>query len=119
MGGLRRVMPLTALVFSVGALSLGGIPILAGFWSKDEVLAAVHDNRMPVFIALALVTAFMSALYMARAMFVPFFGRLREGLEHTHEAPWSMAGPISTPGSRPLPTLSALVFSISAATKAS
>ena len=41
LGGLRRVMPLTALVFSIGALSLGGVPILAGFWSKDEMLAAV------------------------------------------------------------------------------
>ncbi len=94
MGGLRRVMPLTALVFSVGALSLGGIPILAGFWSKDEVLAAVYHHRMAVFIALALVTAFLSALYMARAMFVPFFGSLRRELENTHDAPWTMAAPM-------------------------
>jgi NADH-quinone oxidoreductase subunit L len=94
MGGLRRVMPLTALVFSIGALSLGGIPVLAGFWSKDEILAAVEEGRNPAFIVLALVTAFMSALYMARAMFVPFFGRLRRELQHVHDAPWPMAVPM-------------------------
>ncbi len=95
MGGLRRVMPLTALVFSIGALSLGGIPILAGFWSKDEVLAAVEEGRNPAFIALALVTAFMSALYMARVMFLPFFGRLGRELRDTHDAPWLMAAPMA------------------------
>ena len=94
MGGLKRVMPLTALVFSLGALSLGGIPILAGFWSKDEILAAVNDHRNVAFIFFAVVTAFLSALYMARAVFVPFFGRLRQELEHVHDAPWQMAGPM-------------------------
>ena len=93
LGGLRRVMPLTALVFSVGALSLGGIPILAGFWSKDEVLAAVKDNRNAAFIVFALITALLSAMYMARAMFVTFFGRLRPEFERVHEAPRRMTGP--------------------------
>jgi len=91
MGGLRKVMPLTALLFSIGALSLGGIPILSGFWSKDEILLAVNDHLHPVFIVLTLLTAFMSALYMARAMFVPFFGELRREHEHIHEAPPTMA----------------------------
>ena len=94
MGGLRRVMPLTALVFSLGALSLGGIPILAGFWSKDEILIAVNGNRTPVFIVLALVTALLSALYMARAMLVPFFGVLRREHQGVHDAPWTMAWPM-------------------------
>ncbi len=95
LGGLRRVMPLTALVFALGALSLGGIPILAGFWSKDEILAAVNDNRNAAFIVFALITALLSALYMARATFVTFFGRLGEGLEHVHDAPWPMAVPMA------------------------
>ncbi|PKB78632.1 MAG: NADH-quinone oxidoreductase subunit L [SAR202 cluster bacterium Io17-Chloro-G9] len=94
MGGLVKVMPITAIVFSVGALSLGGIPILAGFWSKDEILTAVSQNRNPAFIVLALLVAFMSAFYMARAMFVVFFGDLRQGLEHAHESPWVMAAPM-------------------------
>ena len=95
LGGLRRVMPLTALVFSVGALSLGGIPILAGFWSKDEILSAVSDNRNPAFIVLALITALLSAWYMGRAMFITFFGRLRDEMAHVHDAPFSMALPLS------------------------
>ena len=95
MGGLRRVMPLTAVVFSIGALSLGGIPILSGFWSKDEILLAVSQHRNIVFLLLTLFTAFLSALYMARAMFVPFFGPLRPELEHVHDAPPSMAVPMT------------------------
>ena len=94
MGGLRRVMPLTALVFSVGALSLGGIPILAGFWSKDEVLAAVNDHRNAAFIIFALITALLSALYLARAMFVAFFGQPSQGNDNVHDAPWQMAWPM-------------------------
>ncbi len=91
MGGLRRVMPLTALLFSIGALSLGGVPILSVFLSKDEILIEVNDHLPPVFIILTLVTAFLSALYMARAMFVVFFGPLRPEHEHVHDAPPSMA----------------------------
>ena len=91
MGGLRKVMPLTALLFSIGALSLGGIPILAGFWSKDEILIAVNKNLPPVFIVFTLLTAFLSALYMARAMFAVFFGNLNPEHEHVHDAPPTMA----------------------------
>ncbi len=98
MGGLRKAMPLTAFLFSLGALSLGGIPILAGFWSKDEVLAAVSKGLPPVFIVLALVTALLSALYLARAMFVVFFGAASEAGQHHahagHEAPLAMAVPM-------------------------
>ena len=95
LGGLRRVMPLTTLVFAIGALSLGGVPILAGFWSKDEILAAVSDHRTPVFIVFALITALFSALYMGRLLFLTFFGRLRDELEHVHDAPLSMAAPLA------------------------
>ena len=87
MGGLRRVMPLTALVFSIGALSLGGVPILAGFWSKEEVLAAVSDHRNAAFLIFALTASFLSALYMARAMFVAFFGTARPGPERVRGRP--------------------------------
>jgi len=95
MGGLRKVMPLTAIVFSIGALSLGGIPILAGFWSKDEILIAVNDHRNVSFIILTLVTAGLSALYMGRAMFLVFFGELKAQNEHVHDAPLAMALPMA------------------------
>ena len=91
MGGLRRVMPVTAILFSIGALSLGGIPILAGFWSKDEILVAVNKELPLIFIVLTLLTALLSALYMARAMFVVFYGRFAEQFEHVHDAPPTMA----------------------------
>ena len=94
-GGLRRAMPLTAVVFSIGALSLGGIPILSGFWSKDEILLAVSHNLPPIFIVLAMLTAFLSALYMARAMFVVFFGTEGEDSHHAHESPFLMTGVLS------------------------
>ena len=91
MGGLRKVMPVTAILFSIGALSLGGIPILAGFWSKDEILIAVNEHRNWVFIVLTLFTALLSAMYMARAMFTVFFGEPREERQHVHDAPPTMA----------------------------
>jgi NADH-quinone oxidoreductase subunit L len=108
MGGLRRVMPLTALLFSIGALSLGGIPILSGFWSKDEILVAVNDHLPSIFIVLTLVTAFFSALYMARAMFVVFFGPLQTKHEHVHDAPPTMAITMSLLG------VLALILAVSA-----
>ena len=95
LGGLRRVMPVTTIVFAIGAMSLGGIPILAGFWSKDEILQAVNNGLNPAFIVLALVTALLSALYMGRAVFLTFFGRLPQALEHTHESPAVMTIPLA------------------------
>ena len=94
MGGLRKVMPLTALVFGIGAFSLGGIPVFAGFWSKDEILISVLDNRHSIFIVLTLVAVFFSALYMARAFIVAFMGDLKEENRHAHEAPFAMALPM-------------------------
>ena len=94
LGGLRRVMPITTIVFAIGAASLGGIPILAGFWSKDEILQAVSHGRNPAFIVFALITALLSALYMGRALFATFFGRLPHELEHTHESPPVMTVPL-------------------------
>ncbi len=91
-GGLRRTMPLTATAFSIGALSLGGIPILSGFWSKDEILLAVSNNLPMIFIVLTMLTAFLSALYMARAMFIVFFGPEGDDSRHAHESPVLMTG---------------------------
>lgn len=94
-GGLRRAMPLTATVFCIGALSLGGIPILSGFWSKDEILLSVSHHLPAIFIVLAFLTVFLSALYMARAMFIVFFGPEGEDSHHAHESPILMTGVLS------------------------
>ena len=93
MGGLRRVMPITALTFTIGALSLAGIPAFAGFWSKDEVLLSVLDHK-DYLLAFALIAAFLSAMYMARAVYVVFFGQLKPENSHVHESPPVMLMPM-------------------------
>jgi NADH-quinone oxidoreductase subunit L len=77
MGGLRKFMPITYVTFIVGSLALAGVPPLAGFWSKDEIVAAsFQTGNYFVFLA-ALLTAFLTAFYMARACSLTFFGRNR------------------------------------------
>ena len=93
MGGLWRVMPVTAMTFTIGALSLAGFPIFAGFWSKDEVLLAVLDHKVYI-LAFALIAAFLSAMYMARALYVVFFGELKSENRHLHESPPVMLVPM-------------------------
>ncbi len=93
MGGLRKVMPVTAMTFTVGALSLAGAPLLAGFWSKDEVLLAVLDHR-GYLLVFALLAAFLSSMYMARALFQVFYGKLKDENHHVHESPPIMLAPM-------------------------
>ncbi|MDD5703957.1 MAG: NADH-quinone oxidoreductase subunit L, partial [Dehalococcoidales bacterium] len=76
MGGLRKAMPWTFVLFVIGSLSLAGIWPLAGFWSKDEVLAAALENQ-PVLFALAIITVFMTSFYMFRVVFLTFGGESR------------------------------------------
>ncbi len=83
MGGLRKVMPWTYGLFIVGSLSLAGIWPLAGFWSKDEVLASALDKQ-PILFVLALITVFMTAFYMFRAVFMTFTGASRAKTHHEH-----------------------------------
>jgi NADH-quinone oxidoreductase subunit L len=92
MGGLRRPMPVTYWTFLIGSLALAGVPPLAGFWSKDELLVVASDGH-PVLFATLLVTAVLTAFYMTRAVARTFFGDyLGEG--HPHESPVSMTGPL-------------------------
>ena len=93
MGGLWRVMPLTAIAFTVGALSLAGMPLFAGFWSKDEILLAVLDHKNYL-LAFALIAAFLSALYMARVLYVVFYREPTTGSSHVHESPKVMTLPM-------------------------
>jgi NADH-quinone oxidoreductase subunit L len=93
MGGLARAMPQTAIVFIVGTLALAGVPPLAGFFSKEAILAGVWARGATgAFVALAL-TAFLTAFYMWRVVTLTFFGRAHPG-GHPHEAPWLMRGPL-------------------------
>jgi len=95
MGGLAKRMPLTAADFVIGALSLAGIPGFSGFFSKDLVLEAVEGKLGSVPWAALLATAFLTAFYMGKVVFVAFFGEPSgENAKHAHEPGWSMRGPL-------------------------
>jgi NADH-quinone oxidoreductase subunit L len=96
MGGLRHRIPVTFATFFIGALAISGVPPLAGFFSKDEILLRAFE-RSPALYALGVVTALMTAFYVFRAVFLTFFGapRLSAEAEHDlHESPPIMLGPL-------------------------
>jgi NADH-quinone oxidoreductase subunit L len=93
MGGLRGKMPLTAAAWVVGGLALAGIPPLAGFFSKDEVVASVL-HVAPVAGVLLLAASLLTGAYVARATRLAFFGAPRGGHE-AHESPWTMTLPLA------------------------
>jgi NADH-quinone oxidoreductase subunit L len=97
MGGLAPRMLVTTVTFLVGALGLSGVPPLAGFWSKDEVLGAAFHEGHFVMWALLLIGAFMTAFYTFRLVFLAFFGSPRmdkEVAHHVHESPAVMTVPL-------------------------
>jgi NADH-quinone oxidoreductase subunit L len=79
MGGLAKKMPQTAIVFVVGTLSLAGVPLFAGFFSKEQILGAVWAHGLTIPFAMLLGAAFLTAFYMFRIVFL-VFGR-GEGIE--------------------------------------
>jgi NADH-quinone oxidoreductase subunit L len=86
MGGLARKMPLTTLTFVIGALSLAGLPGLAGFFSKDLILEAVGEHGVSLPLLLLLFSAFLTALYMSRLLLRVFFGESSDKASHAHES---------------------------------
>ena len=117
MGGLRKKMPYTSTTFLIGCFAISGIPPLAGFWSKDEILGNAFIS-FPAFWFVGFLTAGMTAFYMFRLYFLTFEGDFRgentelqkelllaskinlEEKEHEeehgslHESPWSMTFPL-------------------------
>jgi NADH-quinone oxidoreductase subunit L len=89
MGGLKDKMPVTTLVYAIGTLALAGIPIFAGFWSKDEILAhAAYNGQFPVIYWILTLAAISTAFYMGRQFKMVFLGKPRhEAAEHAHESP--------------------------------
>ncbi len=92
MGGLRKHMPITAITFLIGTLSISGFPMMAGFWSKDMIIAQAWEVNKGLFWV-ATVTAAMTAFYMFRIYFKTFEGKYR-GHAHPHEQPWSVTTPL-------------------------
>ena len=121
MGGLRKKMPYTSATFLIGCIAISGIPPLAGFWSKDEILGNAFIS-FPAFWLVGFLTAGMTAFYMFRLYFLTFEGDFRgenkelqkklllasninleddneEGHAEDqhgslHESPWSMTFPL-------------------------
>ncbi|MBI4321109.1 MAG: NADH-quinone oxidoreductase subunit L [Chloroflexi bacterium] len=103
MGGLGGKMKITFITMTVAALALAGFPPFSGFWSKDEILAGA-SHKDSVLYAMGLITAFMTAFYIFRAIFMTFTGEHRGQKEHhgehgqhghaIHESPLVMTIPL-------------------------
>ena len=100
MGGLRKDMPRTFYTFVIGAAALSGIPLLAGFFSKDEILAAISFDAgagggaaATFVLALGIAGAFITAFYMSRAVYLTFYGEFK-GDGYPHESPSVMTVPL-------------------------
>jgi NADH-quinone oxidoreductase subunit L len=96
MGGLRRYMPQTFLTLTIGGLALAGVPPLAGFWSKDEILGLAFIEHHYVIYALGTLASFFTAFYITRLIALTFLGKPRfdEHAIHPHESPGVMTGPL-------------------------
>ncbi len=96
MGGVKKALPVTYVTMLIGTLAIAGVPGLAGFFSKDQILAAAWGNSKALWVV-GLLTAGLTALYMFRLIFLTFTGEFRgteEQAQHLHESPKSMTVPL-------------------------
>ena len=120
MGGLRRRMPHTYRTFMIGTIALAGLPPLAGFWSKDEILVGTGgwgllggtggNGAYTLMLGMGMLTAALTAAYMTRCVYLTFFGEFR-GHGEPHESGrlitvplWILAGLAIVAGFLNLPT---------------
>jgi len=97
MGNLRAKMRWTYLTMVIGSLALAGIPIFAGFFSKDEILAETFNRGYLIFYLVGIVVAFMTAFYTFRMIYMTFWGTWRgpaEAWHHVHESATTMVAPL-------------------------
>src|SRR5574341_776186 len=101
MGGLKHKIPWTHWLFFIGTVAIAGIPPLAGFWSKDEIMAHAFTHHYYVLYGMAAIGAFLTAFYMFRLAYLTFYGPSRmdhHTEEHVHESPMVMVGPLAMLG---------------------
>src|SRR3569833_1851589 len=96
MGGLKGKLKITFITMLIGTIAISGIPPFAGFFSKDEILAAafVHNKTMYV---IGVITAMFTSFYMFRMLYLTFYGKFRgtsEQEHHLHESPRTMTIPL-------------------------
>jgi NADH-quinone oxidoreductase subunit L len=89
MGGLRKLLPVTFYTFLIGTIAIAGVPPLAGFFSKDEILWKTFASGHTVLWSLGVLAAFLTATYMFRLLYMAFFGTRRQA---AHAAPATHAG---------------------------
>jgi NADH-quinone oxidoreductase subunit L len=97
MGGLKADIPLTTGVFLIGTVAIAGIPPLAGFWSKDEILGMAFKGGHPLLWGIGIAGAFLTSFYMFRLFYLTFTGTTRmdpEVAHHVHESPSVMTVPL-------------------------
>jgi NADH-quinone oxidoreductase subunit L len=93
MGGLRKHMPITHITFLIACLTIAGLPPLAGFFSKDEILVAAFDHNKFIFVVQWLVAG-ITAFYMFRLYFNIFWNSSPHYRHTPHESPMTMTGPL-------------------------
>jgi len=101
MGGLKHKIPWTHWLFLIGTVAIAGIPPLAGFWSKDEIMAHAFTHHQYLLYGLAAAGAFLTAFYMFRLTYLTFYGPSRmdhHTAEHVHESPMVMIWPLAILG---------------------
>ncbi|MBH0199294.1 MAG: NADH-quinone oxidoreductase subunit L [Nitrospira sp.] len=101
MGGLSQKIPWTYRLFLIGTIAIAGIPPLAGFWSKDEIMGHAFVTHRYLYYSVAAIGAFLTSFYMFRLTFLTFSGPSRmdhHTEEHVHESPTVMIGPLMVLG---------------------
>jgi NADH-quinone oxidoreductase subunit L len=96
MGGLRKAMPITFWTMLIASLAISGVPVLSGFFSKDEILMVAFHHNIPLWVV-GSVASIMTAFYMFRLMFLTFFNDFRgteEQKHHLHESPALITFPL-------------------------
>jgi len=106
MGGLRKFMPVTSTTFFIGCIAISGIPPLAGFWSKDEILGQAFGS-FPILWVAGFFTAGMTAFYMFRLYFLTFEGSFRGGNKDVQVELMAAAGKVAEPHGDPSHSLAA------------
>lgn len=97
MGGLKKKLPSTYPTFLVGTLAIAGVPLLSGFFSKDEILWKTFEGHHYILWVMGLTAAFCTAFYMFRLLYLTFFGKYRgpkTAESHIHESPKTMTIPL-------------------------
>jgi NADH-quinone oxidoreductase subunit L len=115
MGGLKKLLPVTYWTFLIGALAIAGVPLLSGFFSKDEILFRTYSGGHTLLWLIGVATSLLTATYMFRLVFMAFHGERRHDAPSHGDTSHGHAPDISHGSRGPTPASSGLVHSHSPA----